>query len=68
CLTCAKMIINAGIRRVVYAGDYPDPLARDFLAQAGVSLQHFVLPDELRAAVSHHPERGRSAGESSDAV
>jgi dCMP deaminase len=38
CLTCAKMIINAGIRRVVYAGHYPDQDAQDFLLQAGVEL------------------------------
>lgn len=68
CLTCAKMIINAGIRRVVYAGEYPDPLAREFLAQAGVSLQHVLLPDELRAAVGHHPERGRAAGETNGTI
>ena len=24
CNTCAKMIINAGIARVIYEGDYPD--------------------------------------------
>ena len=40
CLTCAKMIINAGIRRVVYAGNYPDDNSRRFLAQAGVLLDH----------------------------
>ena len=40
CLTCAKMLINAGIRRVVYAGNYPDEYSRQFLAQAGVELQH----------------------------
>ncbi len=44
CLTCAKMIINAGIVRVVYAGDYPDENSRAFLAEAGVSLQHFTWP------------------------
>jgi dCMP deaminase len=38
CLTCAKMIINAGIRRVVYAGHYPDQDAQDFLLQADVEL------------------------------
>ena len=58
CLICAKMIINAGIRRVVYAGDYPDNLARQFLAEAGVGLQHFTLPDYLIAEVEHHPGRG----------
>ena len=38
CLTCAKMIINAGIRRVVYAGVYPDENAVAFLHEAGVEL------------------------------
>jgi dCMP deaminase len=44
CLTCAKMIINAGIRRVVYAGHYPDANAVAFLSQAGVGLQHWAPP------------------------
>jgi len=38
CLTCAKIIVNAGIRRIVFAGDYPDPVAVEMLRQAGVSL------------------------------
>lgn len=38
CLVCAKMILNAGIRRVVFAGDYPDPTAREMLEAAGVEL------------------------------
>ncbi|MCL6553153.1 MAG: cytidine/deoxycytidylate deaminase family protein [Firmicutes bacterium] len=38
CLTCAKMLLNAGIRRVVFAGDYPDPLARALLEAGGVAL------------------------------
>jgi len=42
CLSCAKMIINAGIERVVYAGDYPDEIARSFLEQAHVDLAHFA--------------------------
>ncbi len=58
CLNCAKMIINAGIRRVVFAGAYPDTLARQFLAEAGVGLQYFALPDEHQEAVAHRPERG----------
>ncbi len=41
CLTCAKMIINAGLLRVVYAGAYPDEHARTFLSQAGVALIRF---------------------------
>jgi len=45
CLTCAKMIINAGIVRVVYGGDYPDDLAYQFLAEAGVELVHHRRPE-----------------------
>jgi len=40
CLTCAKMIINAGLVRVVYAGHYPDEQAVAFLSEAGVTLEH----------------------------
>jgi len=36
CIVCAKMLINAGVKRVVILNDYPDPLAADFLAQAGI--------------------------------
>jgi dCMP deaminase len=38
CLTCAKMILNGGIRRVVFTGDYPDQVAREMLEAAGVEL------------------------------
>ena len=32
CSACAKSIINAGIKRVVFAEDYPDALAKEILA------------------------------------
>jgi dCMP deaminase len=38
CFTCAKMIINAGIQRIVCASAYPDELAREMLKEAGVTL------------------------------
>jgi dCMP deaminase len=44
CLTCAKMLINAGVRRVVYAGNYPDANSRRFLDEAGVELVHTLQP------------------------
>lgn len=44
CSLCAKMVINAGIERVVEAGDYPDDLARELLAQAGIEVDHFDYP------------------------
>lgn len=39
CFTCAKMIINAGIVRVVYGEGYPDELARQVLEEARVELE-----------------------------
>ncbi|MEA3406582.1 MAG: cytidine/deoxycytidylate deaminase family protein [Chloroflexota bacterium] len=39
CITCAKMIINAGIVRVVCANSYPDELARSMLKEAGIPLE-----------------------------
>ena len=42
CLTCAKMLINAGVRRVVYAGNYPDDHSRQFLDAAGVELIRLI--------------------------
>jgi dCMP deaminase len=36
------MIINAGIERVVFAGDYPDEIARGFLEGAGIELCRFT--------------------------
>ncbi|OQA85751.1 MAG: tRNA-specific adenosine deaminase [bacterium ADurb.Bin236] len=38
CITCAKMIINAGILKVVFEGDYPDQLSIEMLEEAGVRM------------------------------
>lgn len=40
CSVCAKMIINAGIQRVVIAAGYPDEMARDMLREAGIPLEN----------------------------
>lgn len=41
CVVCAKMIINAGIKEIVFKGEYPDVLARKILDGAGVKLRLF---------------------------
>lgn len=38
CILCAKMIINAGIVRIVYEEGYPDSLAMELLEEAGVEV------------------------------
>lgn len=38
CIICARMIINAGITKVVHQGDFDDDLAVQFLMEAGIEL------------------------------
>jgi dCMP deaminase len=40
CVICAKMIINSGIKRIIYATGYADELSLEMLDQAGVELMH----------------------------
>lgn len=42
CVICAKMIINSGIARVVYADGYPDKFAMELFSEAGVVCEHFA--------------------------
>ncbi|MDO5707642.1 MAG: dCMP deaminase family protein [Andreesenia angusta] len=39
CILCAKMIINAGIVRIVYEEGYPDELAMKLLEEANVEIK-----------------------------
>ncbi|WP_037373328.1 deoxycytidylate deaminase [Anaerovorax odorimutans] len=39
CAICAKMIINAGIKRIVIKDGYPDELALEILEEAGLELE-----------------------------
>ena len=41
CVICAKMLINAGVERIVYEGDYADELSLEMLREAGVELVRF---------------------------
>lgn len=34
CVVCTKILINAGIRRIVYANPYPDELAENMMKEA----------------------------------
>jgi dCMP deaminase len=39
CVLCAKMIIQAGIKQVVFMGEYPDKLARQLFKEAKVKIK-----------------------------
>lgn len=43
CVLCAKMLINAGIVEINFAGGYPDGLALELLEEAGITLKKRAL-------------------------
>lgn len=45
CIICTKMLINAGITKVVYGEGYADDLAREMISETGIIVIHFS-PDQ----------------------
>ncbi len=41
CNACAKMIVNAGIRRVIYEGDYPDEFSKEIFRLAELDVLRY---------------------------
>lgn len=41
CNTCAKMLINAGIKRVIYEGDYPDDFTLELFCESKMEVFRF---------------------------
>ena len=45
CINCTKVLINAGITRLVYSLSYrKDPIAEDFLKGANIEVNEYPLP------------------------
>ena len=42
CIICAKLILNAGIKRVVYKQGYPDAFAVELLKEANIQLDNYT--------------------------
>ncbi|MEQ1823013.1 MAG: dCMP deaminase family protein [Fimbriimonadaceae bacterium] len=42
CNNCAKMIINAGITRVIYEGDYPDEFSLELFRESKMEVYRFA--------------------------
>lgn len=38
CVVCTKILINAGIKRIVYANPYPDKLAEDMMRSSDIEI------------------------------
>jgi dCMP deaminase len=41
CIICSKMLINAGIQKIIYQEGYPDLLSMEMLAESGVEVLEF---------------------------
>jgi dCMP deaminase len=46
---CSKLLISAGVRKIIYDVAYPDPIAQELLAEAGVGLTPFAALEGLRS-------------------
>lgn len=47
CAMCTKILVNAGIREVVYKDDYVDPLSREIMEESGVVVRRHQVPPEM---------------------
>jgi dCMP deaminase len=43
CIICSKMVINAGVKKIIYLNGYPDPLADEMLAEAHIEVERFTV-------------------------
>jgi dCMP deaminase len=41
CNACAKMLINAGVVRVIFEGDYPDAFSRELFRHANMEVMRY---------------------------
>lgn len=56
CNTCAKMIVNAGLKRVVYSEGYPDVMGFETLKQCGVQVDRIA---STKGKLAMKPEHGK---------
>jgi len=40
CVVCVKMLINAGVKEIVFMGDYPDNLAKQMLNESNIKIRN----------------------------
>ena len=46
CVVCSKILINAGIQRIVYRDPYPDKLAEEMLAASGMQVERVDFAEQ----------------------
>ncbi len=41
CVVCVKMLINSGVTEIIYAGDYPDDLAKQKMSESTLKIKRY---------------------------
>ena len=39
CVVCVKMLINAGVKEIIYTGEYPDQLAKEMIEESLIKIK-----------------------------
>ena len=42
CVMCLKLILNAGIKEIIYRDDYNDPLAKQIIEDSGIAIRRYL--------------------------
>ncbi len=48
CAICTKMIVNAGIKRIVYREGYPDEFALQIIGESGIDIEKYEPEEAAR--------------------
>ena len=43
CIICAKMLINSGVKEIIYLKEYPDKYSEKLLKDANIKLRKFSM-------------------------
>jgi dCMP deaminase len=49
CVNCTKLLISAGVTKIIYDMSYPDQIAMDLLREAGVGIVAFKTLEGVKA-------------------
>ena len=64
CTVCAKMLINAGVKRIVYKEGYPDRLGLEMLQQADVKVEKYLSLVGVKGGCLRNSETKETDGSS----
>ena len=48
CTTCTKLIINSGIKRIVYGLEYPDTFSQEFIDGAEIEMKYMPYEEKFK--------------------